>query len=156
MFLSLLSKANCQPQDVAVPAQETPKMGLVQSFTAGRTIAVAVAEGEGVASLGKILHRTYTAYRCITHTAVVHLHLVKCRIQVDPAKYKGRFHGFKVTLKEDGMRGLAKGWAPSFFGYSIQGLCKFGLYEVAKHMPRPPPPEMPESLKKKLAAQGKA
>jgi solute carrier family 25 phosphate transporter 3 len=42
------------------------------------------------------------------------------------------FHGFKVTLKEDGFRGLAKGWAPTFFGYSMQGLCKFGLYEVFK------------------------
>lgn len=68
----------------------------------------------------------------ITHTAVVPLDLVKCRIQVDPAKYKSVFNGFKVTLKEDGTRGLAKGWAPTFFGYSAQGLCKFGLYEVFK------------------------
>jgi len=68
----------------------------------------------------------------ITHTMVVPLDLVKCRIQVDPAKYKSVFHGFKVTLKEDGMKGLAKGWAPTFFGYSAQGLCKFGLYEVFK------------------------
>lgn len=68
----------------------------------------------------------------ITHTAVVPLDLVKCRIQVDPAKYKSVFNGFKVTLKEDGARGLAKGWAPTFFGYSAQGLCKFGFYEVFK------------------------
>nr|BAX57190.1 phosphate carrier 1 [Locusta migratoria] len=68
----------------------------------------------------------------ITHTMVVPLDLVKCRLQVDPAKYKNVFYGFKVTLKEDGMRGLAKGWAPTFFGYSMQGLCKFGLYEVFK------------------------
>lgn len=25
-----------------------------------------------------------------------------------------------------------KGWAPTFFGYSIQGMFKFGLYEVFK------------------------
>jgi len=68
----------------------------------------------------------------ITHTLVVPLDLVKCRIQVDPAKYKSVFHGFKITLKEDGTKGLAKGWAPTFFGYSAQGLCKFGLYEVFK------------------------
>nr|CAD7263549.1 unnamed protein product [Timema shepardi] len=37
-----------------------------------------------------------------------------------------------VTIKEDGTKGLAKGWAPTFFGYSMQGLCKFGLYEVFK------------------------
>jgi len=41
-------------------------------------------------------------------------------------------NGFKVTLKEDGTRGLAKGWAPTFIGYSMQGLCKFGFYEVFK------------------------
>lgn len=63
---------------------------------------------------------------------VVPLDLVKCRIQVDPAKYKSVFNGFKVTLAEDGSRGLLKGWAPTFFGYSAQGLCKFGLYEVFK------------------------
>jgi len=68
----------------------------------------------------------------ITHTAVVPLDLVKCRMQVDPDKYKSIGNGFKVTLKEDGFRGLAKGWAPTFIGYSMQGLCKFGFYEVFK------------------------
>lgn len=63
---------------------------------------------------------------------VVPLDLVKCRIQVDPAKYKSVFNGFKVSLAEEGVKGLAKGWAPTFFGYSCQGLCKFGLYEVFK------------------------
>ena len=54
--------------------------------------------------------------------------------QVDPAKYKNIFHGFKITVREDGFRGLAKGWAPTFIGYSMQGLCKFGFYEVFKVM----------------------
>lgn len=67
-----------------------------------------------------------------THTMVVPLDLVKCRIQVDPAKYKSVFNGFRVTLAEDGVKGLSKGWAPTFFGYSAQGLCKFGLYEFFK------------------------
>jgi len=67
-----------------------------------------------------------------THTFVVPLDLVKCRLQVDQAKYKNLFHGFKVTVAEEGARGLAKGWAPTFFGYSAQGLCKFGFYEVFK------------------------
>ena len=52
--------------------------------------------------------------------------------QVDPAKYKGIFNGFKVTLNEEGVRALAKGWAPTAIGYSMQGLCKFGFYEVFK------------------------
>lgn len=55
-----------------------------------------------------------------THTFVVPLDLVKCRLQVDQAKYKNLFHGFKITVAEEGARGLAKGWAPTLFGYSAQ------------------------------------
>ena len=40
--------------------------------------------------------------------------------------------GFGVTLKEGGAFALTTGWAPTFIGYSIQGLGKFGLYEVFK------------------------
>merc|ERR1712039_890196 len=68
----------------------------------------------------------------ITHTAIVPLDLVKCRIQVDPAKYKGLATGSKVTLAEDGIKGLAKGWAPTLIGYSAQGIGKFGFYEGFK------------------------
>ncbi|XP_072027635.1 solute carrier family 25 member 3-like [Amphiura filiformis] len=68
----------------------------------------------------------------ITHTAIVPLDLVKCRIQVDPGKYQGIFTGFRVTIQEEGVRALAKGWAPTLIGYSMQGLCKFGFYEVFK------------------------
>lgn len=68
----------------------------------------------------------------ITHLAVVPLDLVKCRMQVDSVKYPGIGTGFKVTLAEDGMKGLAKGWAPTAIGYSLQGIGKFGFYEVFK------------------------
>jgi len=68
----------------------------------------------------------------ITHTAIVPMDLVKCRIQVDSAKYKSLFNGFRVTVAEEGAKGLAKGWAPTLIGYSAQGLCKFGFYEVFK------------------------
>lgn len=68
----------------------------------------------------------------ITHTMVVPLDLVKCRLQVDAAKYKSLINGFKVTVAEEGSRALFKGWAPTFFGYSMQGLGKFGLYEFFK------------------------
>ncbi|KAJ9598522.1 hypothetical protein L9F63_010793 [Diploptera punctata] len=67
-----------------------------------------------------------------THTLVVPLDIVKCRIQVDPAKYKSLVTGLKITLAEDGVKGLIKGWAPTFYGYSIQGMFKFGFYEVFK------------------------
>ncbi|CAH1959177.1 unnamed protein product [Acanthoscelides obtectus] len=140
MFSSLLTKTLCQPaENQSVPTQqcEVPQRGLVQSLVAGRQIAAAAVQpGDScefaslhyfaLCGLGGILS-------CgITHTAVVPLDLVKCRLQVDPAKYKNVVNGFKVTLREDGARGLAKGWAPTFFGYSMQGLCKFGLYEVFK------------------------
>ncbi|KFV85614.1 hypothetical protein N308_14828, partial [Struthio camelus australis] len=68
----------------------------------------------------------------LTHTAVVPLDLVKCRMQVQPERYQSIVQGFSLTLKEEGLRGLAKGWAPTCLGYSMQGLCKFGLYEVFK------------------------
>merc|ERR1711909_243283 len=68
----------------------------------------------------------------LTHTAVVPLDLVKCRLQVDAAKYKNLGNGFKITLAEDGVKGLAKGWAPTLLGYSFQGIGKFGFYEVFK------------------------
>ena len=41
-------------------------------------------------------------------------------------------NGFKLTAREEGFRTLARGWAPTFIGYSMQGLCKFGFYEVFK------------------------
>lgn len=56
----------------------------------------------------------------LTHTMVVPLDLVKCRLQVDKAKYKNLITGFKISVKEEGMRGLAKGWAPTLWGYSAQ------------------------------------
>ena len=43
-------------------------------------------------------------------------------------------NGFKVTMREQGTRGLVLGWAPTAIGYSMQGLCKFGFYEVFKNL----------------------
>ncbi|CAF1299725.1 unnamed protein product, partial [Didymodactylos carnosus] len=70
----------------------------------------------------------------LTHTAVVPLDLVKCRLQVKPQKYKNLVTGFKVTIAEEGTRGLIKGWAPTLIGYSLQGLGKFGFYELFKNL----------------------
>merc|ERR1711872_260067 len=53
-------------------------------------------------------------------------------LQVNKEKYKSLGNGFKLTIAEEGVRGLAKGWAPTLIGYSMQGLCKFGFYEVFK------------------------
>lgn len=139
MFPSFYSKAVCEAAtNSAAPNSQTDQpQGLVKSLASTRKIAAAaVAEGEScefasphyfaLCGLGGVLS-------CgITHTMVTPLDLVKCRIQVDPDKYKNIFNGFRITVKEDGFKGLARGWAPTFFGYSMQGLCKFGLYEVFK------------------------
>ncbi|KAB1217522.1 Mitochondrial phosphate carrier protein 3, mitochondrial [Morella rubra] len=68
----------------------------------------------------------------LTHTAVTPLDLVKCNMQIDPAKYKNISSGFGVLLKEQGVRGFFRGWAPTLLGYSAQGAGKFGFYEFFK------------------------
>jgi solute carrier family 25 phosphate transporter 3 len=70
----------------------------------------------------------------LTHTAVVPLDLVKCRMQVDSAKYPSLGKGMKVTIAEGGVKALGRGWAPTLIGYSMQGTCKFGFYEIFKNM----------------------
>ena len=52
--------------------------------------------------------------------------------QVNPAKYKGLVSGLKTIVAEEGSKGLWKGVGPTFVGYSLQGLFKYGLYEVFK------------------------
>nr|BAX57167.1 phosphate carrier 2 [Bombyx mori] len=69
----------------------------------------------------------------ITHTFVTPLDLVKCRLQVDPAKYKSIFKGFGISIKEGGAANLVKGWAPTLIGYSMQGSSKFAGYEYFKY-----------------------
>nr|XP_034833328.1 phosphate carrier protein, mitochondrial-like [Maniola hyperantus] len=68
-----------------------------------------------------------------THTFVTPLDLVKCRLQVDPAKYKSIFKGFGVSYREGGAANLVKGWAPTLIGYSFQGAAKFAGYEYFKY-----------------------
>lgn len=52
--------------------------------------------------------------------------------QIDPAKFKSISSGFGILLKEQGIRGLFRGWAPTLLGYSAQGACKYGFYEYFK------------------------
>ncbi|KAK1125814.1 hypothetical protein K0M31_005356 [Melipona bicolor] len=137
MWPSILDVAKTNPFGTPfVTAKCQGQNELAQTLVRNRHIAAASVEGDScefgsnkyfmLCGLGGILS-------CgITHTMVTPLDLVKCRIQVNPEKYKSVFNGFKVTLAEDGTRGLVKGWAPTFFGYSIQGMFKFGLYEVFK------------------------
>eukprot|EP01064_Diplonema_japonicum_P006753 TRINITY_DN14583_c0_g1_i1.p1 TRINITY_DN14583_c0_g1~~TRINITY_DN14583_c0_g1_i1.p1 ORF type:complete len:311 (+),score=43.08 TRINITY_DN14583_c0_g1_i1:53-985(+) len=72
----------------------------------------------------------------LTHMAVTPLDVVKCNMQVNPAKYTGLMSGLKTVMKEEGLgaAGLLKGWLPSLIGYSMQGFCKFGFYEYFKDL----------------------
>ena len=109
-----LGKVHCEPASQKCPPLVT-----------GRQIAAASANQGDSCEFGSM---KYYALCCLggtlscglTHTMVVPLDLVKCRLQVDSAKYKNLIHGFKLSVKEEGMRGLAKGWAPTFWGYSAQ------------------------------------
>ena len=47
-------------------------------------------------------------------------------------KYKSIGTGFSLIVKEQGLGGLYKGWAPTAIGYSAQGAFKFGFYEFFK------------------------
>lgn len=53
-------------------------------------------------------------------------------LQIDPTKYKNISSGFRVLLKEQGLKGFYKGWAPTLLGYSAQGASKYGFYEYFK------------------------
>jgi solute carrier family 25 phosphate transporter 3 len=67
----------------------------------------------------------------ITHTLVTPVDLVKCRLQTG-FKYNGTLDGVSQIYREGGVRGLFRGWGPTAVGYSAQGLCKFGFYELFK------------------------
>lgn len=70
----------------------------------------------------------------LTHTAVVPLDVTKCKMQVFPMKYGGLASGIRTIMAEEGKSGLILGWAPTLIGYSMQGMFKFGLYEVFKDL----------------------
>lgn len=67
--------------------------------------------------------------------------LVKCNAQANPEHFKNTVQGFRAIYSGaltsigfgSGVSGLLKGWGPTLWGYSLQGLFKFGLYEVFKH-----------------------
>ena len=58
--------------------------------------------------------------------------LLPIHYQVDPAKYKGLGSGLRTLVAEEGATGIWKGFGPTFVGYSLQGMFKYGLYEVFK------------------------
>lgn len=93
-----------------------------------KTVEYASPEYFMLCSLGGILS-------CgLTHTAVTPVDLVKCNKQNNPKLFpSGMFGNIGVVVKHRGLPGLARGWAPTLLGYSLQGLGKFGLYEFFKY-----------------------
>jgi len=68
----------------------------------------------------------------ITHAGITPLDVAKCNMQVNPLKYKGLGASISLLAKEEGSTGLWKGFGPTFVGYSLQGMFKYGLYELFK------------------------
>ncbi|CAK9160509.1 unnamed protein product [Ilex paraguariensis] len=102
-------------KSIVIPAPNEP--GKIEMFSPAYYAACTVG---GVFSCG------------LTHTSVTPLDLVKCNMQIDPAKYKTISSGFGILLKEQGIKGLFRGWVPTLLGYSAQGACKMGFYEFFK------------------------
>lgn len=69
-----------------------------------------------------------------THLAITPLDVLKVNMQVNPIKYNGISSGFSTLWREQGPSSLWRGWSGKFFGYGIQGGCKFGLYEYFKKL----------------------
>ncbi|GAB4815285.1 hypothetical protein N2152v2_002331 [Parachlorella kessleri] len=141
--LAAVSRQEQQQPAVYSPAESTLKQKFMQALP---VTAYAPAEG-GIKMYsrdcelgnGSLLGGYYLAcgiggiLSCgITHTMVTPLDVVKCNMQISPAKYPGIFAGFRTIVAEQGARGLFKGWVPTAFGYSAQGACKFGFYEYFK------------------------
>lgn len=68
----------------------------------------------------------------LTHAAVTPLDLVKCRKQANPKIYPGVLAGLRTIYAAEGTAGIFYGWYPTLIGYSLQGMGKFGFYELFK------------------------
>lgn len=55
-------------------------------------------------------------------------------MQTNPELYKSIADGFKAISREGGLPALSVGWHATLIGYSMQGLCKFGFYEIFKDL----------------------
>jgi len=94
---------------------------------AKKQVEYASAEYFAISAFGGILS-------CgLTHTFVTPIDLVKCNKQNNPKLFpKGMFGNIAIVYQHKGIAGLARGWSPTLLGYSLQGMGKFGLYELFK------------------------
>jgi len=68
----------------------------------------------------------------VTHAGITPLDVAKCNMQVNPTKYTGSISSLKTIVAEEGAKGVWKGVGPTLVGYSLQGMFKYGLYEIFK------------------------
>ncbi|KAJ7064096.1 mitochondrial carrier domain-containing protein [Mycena amicta] len=68
----------------------------------------------------------------LTHAAMTPVDVAKCNMQVDPAKYRSTLSAIRLLVAEEGSTGILKGFGPTLVGYSLQGMFKYGLYEIFK------------------------
>jgi len=134
MFERFIDVAKCNPFQAPSKGESFAKSPVKPTRSFGMASA---AVEETSCEFGSSTYYAYCGFggilSCgITHTAVVPLDLVKCRIQVNPTKYSSIFQAGRLTVQEGGLKALSLGWAPTCIGYSMQGLCKFGFYEVFK------------------------
>lgn len=65
----------------------------------------------------------------ITHLAIVPLDVMKCKLQINNDYSSGIIDGVKKVTKAGH---ITLGWVPTVIGYSLQGMCRFGFYEIFK------------------------
>lgn len=69
---------------------------------------------------------------CFTHFIMVPVDVVKTRMQLSPSTYPSTRAAFKTIRVHEGIRGLTLGLGPTNYGYLVQGMFKYGLYEYFK------------------------
>ncbi|KAJ0260917.1 Mitochondrial phosphate carrier protein 3 [Hirschfeldia incana] len=123
---STLEKSPSPPPPTTTMASSRKNFLIASPTEPGKGIEMYSREFYAACTFGGILS-------CgLTHMTVTPLDLVKCNMQIDPAKYKSISSGFGILLKEQGVKGFFRGWVPTLLGYSAQGACKFGFYEFFK------------------------
>ncbi|OIR57688.1 MAG: mitochondrial inorganic phosphate carrier [Amphiamblys sp. WSBS2006] len=70
----------------------------------------------------------------VTHLAVTPIDFQKCFMQKTGKDVVLTKSFLGLVYDQHGFTGIMTGGVPTFIGYGIQGLCKFGLYETAKHI----------------------
>jgi len=122
------------------PSPTRPQANPRTSFAAASVAESARAPAVAAASAIELFSPSYYAAcagggvaACgVTHMLVTPLDVVKCNMQATPGKYTSVPSAFATVVREEGARGLVRGWVPTLLGYSVQGACKFGFYEYFK------------------------